>query len=59
MKKFLATLLIVGNLFFMSAAHAEIETYTGADRATMSEAETFDSDALQKEIRSWEQGVFS
>ena len=42
MKKFLATLLIVGNLFFMSAAHAEIETYTGAGRATMSEAETLE-----------------
>ncbi len=40
MKKFLATLLIVCSLFFMSAAQAEVETYTGEGKATMSEAET-------------------
>ena len=40
MKKFLASLLIAGNLFFMSAAQAEVETYTGEGKATMSEAET-------------------
>lgn len=40
MKKFWATLLVVGNLFFMSAAQAESETYTGEGKATMSEAET-------------------
>lgn len=40
MKKFLATLLVVCSLFFMSAAQAENETYTGEGKATMSEAET-------------------
>ena len=40
MKKFLAALLIVCSLFFMSAAQAENETYTGEGKATMSEAET-------------------
>ena len=40
MKKFLATLVVVCSLFFMSAAQAESETYTGEGKATMSEAET-------------------
>ena len=42
MKKFLTALLIVANLFFMSAAQAETETYTGEGKATMSEAETLE-----------------
>lgn len=40
MKKFLATLLVVGNLFFALTVNAETETYTGEGKATMSEAET-------------------
>ena len=42
MKKFLLALLFVGNLFFASTADAEIETYTGEGKATMSEAETLE-----------------
>lgn len=42
MKKLLAALLILGSLFFMPAALAEIETYTGEGKATMSEAETLE-----------------
>ena len=39
MKKFLATIL-AGSLFFMPAAHAEIQTYTGEGEYYMSDFET-------------------
>ena len=42
MKKFLTVLVIVSNLFFISAAQAETETYIGEGKATMSEAETIE-----------------
>lgn len=42
MAKLFATLFIAWSLFFMPAAHAEIETYTGEGKATMSEAETLE-----------------
>lgn len=40
MKKFLATMFVVGNLFFASTVNAAIEIYTGEGKATLSEAET-------------------
>lgn len=42
MKKLLAALFILCSLLFMPAALAEVETYTGEGKATMSEAETLE-----------------
>lgn len=42
MKKFLATLLVVGSMFFSSTVNAEIQTYTGVGEYLMSDFETFD-----------------
>ena len=52
MKKFFAALLIVGSLFFVSTAQAEVKTYTGTDDYTVGERETQEDAQNNSKLRA-------
>ena len=52
MKKFLAAMLIVGSLFFVSTAEAEVKTYTGTDDYTVGERETQEDAQNNSKLRA-------
>ncbi len=52
MKKFFAMLLVVGSLFFVSTAQAEVKTYTGTDDYTVGERETQEDAQNNSKLRA-------